>query len=560
MTGDKINWGDFSFFAQGYEAIRVSILEYHQFPWWNPWMAGGIPLYANPQLGVFSIQTLLVFIFGAPFGLKMAVILYMILGYASMYLLLSRYFRVKQVTAILLSLVWILSSFFVAHMPSHFTFVWYMLAPLFVHLSLLVNNWKTGLLFGGAFAVMALSAVHNPFFQIGLVCAIIILFRFMFIALKRKDELKNFIVGLAAGAGLFVIIAGHRVFLAYQNVSSFDRGIVNDPPNSLWSTVLAILLPFSRDQYHSPHNPYPGAPFSWGEATSSMGAVATILAVALLAYFLFILIKKKPAKRYSLFKKQQWVILSLVFITLFFVALGSGNHGPDSPYFYLKHLPVFGEMRVSTRWLLWSTAALIVLIGVIATLIKNRKATLLINCVLGLGVLELFFLNFGYQYDILSKTPIEAPKATSEYSFTQIDEFGSLHKLSNGTVIPDDGVGPQFYREYEATTYNIGVVRANEPLINNRWIGVRPVEDKGVPFVLSKNASVTYWSPNKIILKRTKPGPITLNINESNYIKINGVRFDTDHVADTSKNLGIYVSDETQEITITMSPDYVSSE
>jgi hypothetical protein len=55
--------GDWAYFLQIYEAARLSILEYHQFPWWNPWNLGGVPLYANPQFGLVSIQMPLVLLF-----------------------------------------------------------------------------------------------------------------------------------------------------------------------------------------------------------------------------------------------------------------------------------------------------------------------------------------------------------------------------------------------------------------------------------------------------------------------------------------------------------------
>src|SRR5688500_19046464 len=139
LTGNRMELGDFSFFAQAYEAMRVSVVEYHQFPWFNPWISGGVPLYGNPQMGFFSVQMLFVFIFGAPFGLKMALVFYTFAGYVSMNILLRKYFKLGTLLAVLLSLIWVFSSFFVAHLPAHFTFVWYMLAPLYIYLALTIK-------------------------------------------------------------------------------------------------------------------------------------------------------------------------------------------------------------------------------------------------------------------------------------------------------------------------------------------------------------------------------------------------------------------------------------
>src|SRR5665811_2223323 len=58
LTGQNIAPGDGDYIMQTYEAARISILKYGQFPWWNPWVSGGVPLYANPQFGLISIQSL----------------------------------------------------------------------------------------------------------------------------------------------------------------------------------------------------------------------------------------------------------------------------------------------------------------------------------------------------------------------------------------------------------------------------------------------------------------------------------------------------------------------
>src|SRR5580698_351934 len=54
------------------DAVRLSILKYHQFPWWNPWAMSGQPLFADPaSVAVFMPDTLLVLVFGPVLGLKL---------------------------------------------------------------------------------------------------------------------------------------------------------------------------------------------------------------------------------------------------------------------------------------------------------------------------------------------------------------------------------------------------------------------------------------------------------------------------------------------------------
>lgn len=546
-TGNRIEYGDFSFFAQAYEAIRTTIVDYHQFPWWNPWMAGGIPLYANPQIGVFSIQTILVILFGAVTGLKLAVVCYTLAGYASMYILLQRYFKVNRSVAILLSLAWVFCSFFVAHLPAHFTFVWYLLAPLYTYLALTIKSLKGGLILGSAFAVMALSAVHNPFFHIAFVVGLIILVR---LVIEKRERFMVAKGALLAGVVL-ILIAGHRMFLVYQMVRSFNHIVTSDPPINPIGIPFALFMPFVRHFYLNGIGWYPSAPFSWGEATATPGFFISLAA----AIGFFVASYRLVSKRYK--RKPAKILFVLSGLILVIAAIAVGNAGPPSPYWFIKQLPIFGEMRVSTRWLLWAVMALMIFVGVFFEYIhRQKRLQKAILCLCGLGVIELFVSNFGYQANVLQYPAIEGTKKVSDYSFTQVDTFETQHDLP-GKAIPDDNKGPMFYREYEATTFNIGVVRANEPLVDNRYKKARCVDDSGCGFVLSNNAVVTWWSPNKVVLERTANGPISLNINDSYYYKVNGLRHVSGVVSGVESNLTLDALDSVKTITLTVSPDYI---
>ena len=49
---------DFDWVMASFEAVRKIIVEYGQFPWWNPWQFGGVPGFADPQMPVFSLEML----------------------------------------------------------------------------------------------------------------------------------------------------------------------------------------------------------------------------------------------------------------------------------------------------------------------------------------------------------------------------------------------------------------------------------------------------------------------------------------------------------------------
>ena len=86
---------DWNYFFQVYEAVRLSILRYGQFPWWNIWCCGGVPLFANPQVGLFSINGVMVLLFGTVLGLKLSLVAHMLFGFEGMRRLLRRYVHGK---------------------------------------------------------------------------------------------------------------------------------------------------------------------------------------------------------------------------------------------------------------------------------------------------------------------------------------------------------------------------------------------------------------------------------------------------------------------------------
>ena len=63
------------------DALRLTIVKYHQFPWWNAWSFSGQPFLAEPQTAVLMPDTLFIVGFGAVFGYKLIILFYAFVGY-----------------------------------------------------------------------------------------------------------------------------------------------------------------------------------------------------------------------------------------------------------------------------------------------------------------------------------------------------------------------------------------------------------------------------------------------------------------------------------------------
>ncbi len=69
-----------------YEAVpRATILQYTQFPLWNPWQCGGNVMLANPQSSFLSIHFPVTLLFGEVMGTKLAIPLYLFIGLLGMW-------------------------------------------------------------------------------------------------------------------------------------------------------------------------------------------------------------------------------------------------------------------------------------------------------------------------------------------------------------------------------------------------------------------------------------------------------------------------------------------
>ena len=188
ITGNMLIGGDFDYYAQMYEASRISILEYGQFPSWNPWMSGGIPLYANPQFGLFSIQSLLGIPFGTIYGLKLSYVIYAMAGFWGMYTLGRKIFNTGALRAGLIGYVWVFCGFFAGHNIMHYTFSLFFLLPWLIICIYFRNKRLSWLWLGLLLSLIMLSSIHYA-----LLMTVLILMGFYVISLMNVHSKNKYI-------------------------------------------------------------------------------------------------------------------------------------------------------------------------------------------------------------------------------------------------------------------------------------------------------------------------------------------------------------------------------
>lgn len=505
----SVGLNDWDQFQAFYYPVRESFLA-HQFPWWNPYLAGGTPLFANPQVGVFSIQTPFILIFGVVAGLKYAAGLYYLLGAFGMYALIKR-LGSPTLRAALLSLVWTFSSFTAFHFHvGHYTFLTYLLVPWLFYFLLRINDnfwFSVGL--GLSVALFINTAVHNIVIQT--LVFLVVACPFVWWVGERK-------IKTLGAYGLALIIAAAlalpKLILSYQYTSQFSR--ISEPAVQLpipWSAAWKALTAAGQTVSDTSLIQNVG----WWEVSAFIGSM-TILAALVGA------IVSLSQRRFTP------LFLLLLAAVAFNVALGGFL------YQGLLGLPVFDLMRVPSRWLGWVIFLVVVAIGASKYKWRSLEAAICLGLLLTLGQ-EFTFIR--PQLDtVFTGSP---PAVTRAASFEQYDRYPTT----------DGG----YTGGYLAELAGYGEIRGYDPILGYDWLN-RPTARCGINHgcsFLSANAKLTYWSPNLIKLERLAAGPITINMNPSSYLWVNGVQtYPKSKVADLLGS--VVITDPAEMITLEFRP------
>lgn len=514
MTGRNLPTGDADYLMQTVQAARVSILDHGQFPWWNPWISGGVPLFANPQFGLLALPTILGLLFGAVMGYKLAILGYLLLGFYGLLLLFRKGLQTPLVTAILLAYVWTFGTFLTYRSLGHYTFLTIQFFPYILYFYIARDKLRfSWLYFGMAAGFAALAAAHNMTILSYIVMAFFIMFDIIAIKVhgfKLKDKaigveltvIKNNLQFLVKGGAVFFVLTFYRLLFTLDYLNDYPRSQINNPEPTVGIAkgLFAIGGPF-RQFINPPKHPQ----WSWMEASAYIGFTTCVAAIIVGV----VIWQQRKGSWKKVFTYSPWKI-ALTGIICFILGLGNFV-GSLSPYSILRHLPILSSMRVASRWFVFSSLLVLTFIAVY----KGPRYRKIINILLLVSVLELFLISEPQLAKPYIFSSIKDPSANS---FQQKSHYNTMR----GGVPYDENLT-------DATFNNYGQIIAGDSLIDTRpgspseLVSGRCPVDKGCGFILSKNATVSSWTPNKVTLRRTAKGAIDLNMNPGRDWMVNNV-------------------------------------
>ena len=268
-----------------------------------------------------------------------------------------------------------------------------------------------------------------------------------------------------------------------------------------------------------------------------IGATLSIL-------FITISFLKKSSLRIIIDKMNLFLFIFLIIgLSCTFIALG--DFSKYSPYHIIHLIPGMSQTRVSSRWLIFTLFSLLMLFSF------SLKKSMVINLLLLLSVLELFF-TFG------------PPRFTGANEFTLAkSNFSSVFTEYDNNFSHLDSYQYPLHSYYYSTRMNIGQIYADNSLVDTLHKTKKTVHcgkntNPNCNLILTDNATITYWSPNEIRIKRTGVGPVELNMNVDGSWRVNNVYI---FAPTTSINPSerFYLSDTSSNYTLSYSPKYSSS-
>lgn len=322
---DRTGFGDWQQFQHQWEASYVSVARYGEAPMWNPWHCGGVILFGDPQLQAYSPLFWLVFPFGTTVGLKLFLLIHAALGFAGAYVFAQRRIGLGRYPAMLASLVWAGSGFFAWHgSGGHSAFLPFYFVPW------LLLAWEAASrdlrYVAAVVGIMGLTVLEGGVYPFPYFC-LLLAFDGLWRIAEGKAQAKSVVRAGVLTVPLMVLVAGFRLVPILNTMSRYPRPTAGDDALS-FAEVWQMLT--SREYDYA----FPGHEYVWAEYGTFIGVIAVALG----------LVGLWRCARGD--RDRRLLVIGTVLFGLLMMGRGSAVH----PWPLLHALPVYGSLRVPSRF------------------------------------------------------------------------------------------------------------------------------------------------------------------------------------------------------------------
>ncbi len=475
-----------------YEAVsRRSVLEYHQFPLWNPWQCGGNVLLANPQSPFLSIHFPLIILFGEVIATKLAIMLYLFIGLFGMWFL-CRYLKMTAVTSYLPPIVLMLSGVYAIRIAvGHTNWFYIALIPwLFLCFLKAKENKKYIILSAALLTLIFIGGGVHPF-----AIAIVILATYAAITVFHEKNLQSifFVLGIVFLFIFFSAVKLLPMLSVYNEMLPIEQTDIQ--PNNI--IIILNALTERHSNLTLAYYADDGTPWYWHEYYGYIGVLPILLFIAAIFSWK---IESRPyifGAGIVLIIMLSQKLLPLFWTLLYKIPFVSVFHGPS-------------------RFLFAFIFFMSIAIGLLAE--SENKKVLLFAAIIIFIFVDLTIINSALFAKGLYLKPQQTSNSGNFYTIYAEDKEFFTEQYS--TFLNNKGIWDCYERFYPAVQGAIPKMTFSGQRYDNYKGEVYSAET-------GEEQQITYWSPNKIKInvKVADDGILILN---QNYIsgwkaKVDGV-------------------------------------
>lgn len=460
LFAEKSDW---RYFQTITEVARRSVVWWHQIPLWNPYGCGGEVLLANPQSEVAAPTFLLSIFFGTALGMKLALVVYFFCAFDGMYRL-CRQLDIAPIGALLASVLFGCSGWLALHMlVGHTNFASVALFPyLVLFYRRAIDNWRYTIAAGAIAAwIIALGGTSTP------AMAMILLITIALIDAVSSRSIAPFKV-LALSGAWAVGLSAYRLLPALE--------FALDHPRRQWQTDATSLLQIIADGYRwKSDDPIPHHLYRFHEYGWRLTYVTPPLALWSL----------------TLRRQRRWWIVAAVG-----AAIAVGTAIPYGPWWLLKHVPVYRDLRVPSRYTILLALSFSILCGAalsdLATRVSRWK--LLFGVAVALALVD----GLAFDWARLREIPYPPkPLAGASEPFYQVQSHWS-------TMMDDVLAGHGVISCLEET-----------PLERAEQLEIGAVPQARLSDASAGEINGTRWTPNRLTFDVALARSTTLLVNQN---------------------------------------------
>ena len=454
--------GDWDLTYSTFELARKSIVEYHQWPSYQPFLAFGSDMDANPQSVFVSVYFIPVLVLGTFYGLKLSVFMAMLIGFWGFYRLFNR-IQTDQIISVSVALISVSAAYFSRHIweAGHSNFLHAYWIPWCLYwfdvfrTSGKLSSWIKGTcmlampIAGGAPILFLMMSLLILLWSIGLIWC-------------KTVKFKWFIYMMAAGITTLLLNAWK--LLPVLDQWQTQARLVTDDSSISPMVWLCAWMDYPIDS-KTPHQ--------WHEISIGFPLVLMVIAGVYL----------KQIKHY-----KKWLILALPIVWL-----NLGNFPAYvNPWYVLHHfIGIFDGIRAPYR-----IGLLTLIIGAVFAVLALSKIS---DKKLIYIVLITFTLTQGLNYFSISNRLVFSPRIDAVESKSGLHQVIKLKAQNTG-----------MFDQVKAENF---VVNAYEPLHLNK------VSDTLNTFI--QGGKLTHFTPQQIAFEANDSNT-TFNLRYNAYWQLKG--------------------------------------